>query len=170
LVEAVARRPFRPTILLERTANAQFTSGGVACSALRRRGVNAPPTGGVGRTRCRTNCRRRREPPPADPHCQGATWRQRRATSSGSTIARSHSTAAVPNRGRTKRRQRKHEEPQMTMEREREHLAQVEPTMIMTAKFSRLPPIGAVTRRGHLARPARPAPTRSPTHRRGCTE
>ena len=39
-----------PTILMERTADAQFASGDVACSAPRR-GVDAPPTGGVGRVR-----------------------------------------------------------------------------------------------------------------------
>jgi hypothetical protein len=35
----------------------------------------------------------RRQPRPADPHCQEATWRTR------STIASSHSSGAVPNRG-----------------------------------------------------------------------
>jgi hypothetical protein len=38
----------RPTILLERTADAQFASGDVACSAPRR-GADAPPAGEVGR-------------------------------------------------------------------------------------------------------------------------
>jgi hypothetical protein len=36
-----------------------------------------------------------------------------------------HIRQAAVLRGRTKRRQRKHAEPQMTMKREREHLAQV---------------------------------------------
>jgi hypothetical protein len=50
---AGSSQALRPTILLERTADAQFASGDVACSAARR-GVDAPPTGGVGRARCGT--------------------------------------------------------------------------------------------------------------------
>ena len=56
---------------------------------------------GLTRARCGTACRGRREPRPADPHCQGATRRQGERRSSGSTIARCHSTCAARNRGRT---------------------------------------------------------------------
>src|SRR6266436_2703732 len=64
--------------------------------------------------------------PPADQHREGAARPQGERRAAGRQLQGATRPARSKTAAGRMRRRRKHEEPQMTMEREREHLAQVD--------------------------------------------